>query len=117
MASRPYLSRKGHELVAIFRSGREDKKILKILRAELIHRTTPSMHKLRSLVDEALAHLEAAPTMPPATRPAAGSRCQPELPLAPHETAPPDGHDTPSPMSKRAAADLEPPRPADSNGT
>jgi ssDNA-binding Zn-finger/Zn-ribbon topoisomerase 1 len=118
MASRPYLNHRGQDLLAVFKGGREDAKTLKTLRAELAHRNTPSMRDLRTQVDEALAQLEAAPAMPPATRPVLGSQRQAELPLDTGGAPPPDRHSTPSRSPKSAVTRRElPSSAADGDGT
>lgn len=89
MASRPYLNHRGQELLAIFKANGDDAITLKALRAELAHRNTPSMRDLRIHVDEALARLGEAPSVPRATQPTVGQH-QPELPIDVSKSGPSD---------------------------
>jgi hypothetical protein len=114
MASRPYLNHRGKELLAIFRNGREDPKILAALRAELVYRSTPSMRDLRIQVDEALARLQAAPASPSPPRPALGRQLQPELPLDAGGSVKPDG--MPSRSSKSMVSHHTSTKSRDSDG-
>lgn len=60
--NRPYLSKSGPEMSAIFEASRSDAKELKRLLRELNHRTTPSAMALRRKVDAALLLLETGST-------------------------------------------------------
>ena len=101
MTSRPYLSHRGQDLVAAFEAGREDPHALEALRAELVHRNTPSMRDLRVKVDQALAAIKKTVTD------------QPELPLAPDGIPRPD---EPTGSSKPRTVRREPPDPAEGDG-
>jgi len=83
MASRPYLSHRGQELIAAFEAGREDPRILEALRAELVHRNTPSMRDLRVRVDSALAVIKNVVIDPNRRQSSVNGPHQPDLPLAP----------------------------------
>ena len=103
MASRPYLSHRGKDLVAVFDAGREDPHALEALRAELVHRNTPSMRDLRVKVDQALAAIKKAVTdQPPTKRSPVIRPHQPELPLAPDGFPRPDEPSvSPKPKTER----------------
>src|SRR5260370_42051185 len=80
MAPRPYLNHSGRELTELFQSCDGEVKALKALRAELVHRNTPSMRDLRARVDEALAEVKDA-TVKPRKAAAGGHPEQAELVL------------------------------------
>ena len=103
MASRPYLNFRGQELLAIFKNSGDDAVILNVLRAELVHRTTPSMRDLRTQVDEVLARLAKGGAATPATHPTTDSQRQPDLPLDIGKSTPPDGRRIPLGSPKSVA--------------
>jgi len=112
MASRPYFSHRGQDLVAAFEAGREDLPALEALRAELVHRNTPSMRELSVKVDQALATIKKAVTDQPPRRSTVSRPQQPELPLAPDGFSRPDEQ---SVSSKPKTERREQPDPADAD--
>ncbi len=80
MAPRPYFNLRGRELVEVFQSCNGEAETLKALRAELVHRNTPSMHDLRAKVDEALVEIKEFAATPPKVT-AVGHPEQSELPM------------------------------------
>ena len=108
MASRPYFSHRGQDLVAAFEAGREDLPALEALRAELVHRNTPSMRDLSVKVDQALATIKKAVTDQPPVRSSVSRPQQPELPLAPDGFSRPDEQ---SVSSKPKPSDVSSPIP------
>ena len=112
MASRPYFSHRGQDLVAAFEAGREDLPALEALRAELVHRNTPSMRDLSVKVDQALATIKKAVTDQPPIRSSVSRPQQPELPLAPDGFSRPDEQ---SVSSKPKTECREQPDPADAD--
>ncbi len=79
--ARPYLNLSGQELLGLFENNGADRKALRALSAELAHRNTPKMRKLRVDVEAALAACAAPASSRPSPAAPAAKPAQAELPL------------------------------------
>jgi hypothetical protein len=109
MLSRPYLNHRGKELIAAFEAGRQDPRVLEALRAELVHRKTPSMRNLSFKVTQALDTINKTVGENPHKRSALSHAHQPESLLASVDPRPEEQAGSSVPKAERG----EQPEPGD----
>jgi hypothetical protein len=114
MASRPYFNHSGRQLIDLFESCGGEAQALKTLRAELIHRNTPTMLELRVKVDAALAKTDDA-VVPGVKVPGGIQPRQTELSLSSAESASPASRSAPFESVTSGHVGHELPGPASSD--